>query len=69
MPARPANRTLACRKNLLRMHKPHTLMLDDDRNDDADVASFPTTFIAIPWTETYNPYQFQAWSHAATAAP
>jgi len=51
------------------MHKPHALMLDDDRNDDADVAAFPTTFIAMPWAETYNPYQFQAWSHAAAAAP
>lgn len=31
-----------------------------------DVEPFPTTYIAIPWSEAYNPYQFHAWAAIAT---
>jgi hypothetical protein len=27
-----------------------------------DVDPYPTTFVTIPWSDDYNPYQFEAWT-------
>ena len=27
-----------------------------------EVDSYPTTFIAIPWSDEYNPYAYDVWS-------
>ena len=34
-----------------------------------EVEPYPETFISIPWSDTYNPYQIPAWTAAVPAAP